>query len=159
AQKGLVERSGSSVDARQSHLRLTSTGRAAFVDLDARARAAVTALLEPLSRTMQRRLVEAMCAIETALGAPAARPAPIVVRSHEIGDIGVIVSRQAILYAEEYGWNGEYEALAARIAADFIENFDPQCEHCWVAEQEGEILGSVFLVRHPERAGVAKLRL
>jgi GNAT superfamily N-acetyltransferase len=73
--------------------------------------------------------------------------------------MGWIVHRQAVLYAREYGWNEEYEALIARIVADFIDKFDAKREYCWIAERNGDIVGSVFVVRHPERAGVAKLRL
>jgi GNAT superfamily N-acetyltransferase len=73
--------------------------------------------------------------------------------------MGWIVHRQAVLYAQEYGWNEEYEGLISRIVADFIDTFDPKREHCWIAEREGDIIGSVFVVRHPTREGVAKLRL
>jgi GNAT superfamily N-acetyltransferase len=73
--------------------------------------------------------------------------------------MGWIVHRQAVLYAKEYGWNEEYEALISRIVAEFLERYDPVRERCWIAEKEGEIVGSVFVVKHPERDGVAKLRL
>ena len=73
--------------------------------------------------------------------------------------MGWIVHRQAILYADEYGWNEGYEALISRIVADFLDNVDPTRERCWVAERDSEIVGSVFLIRHPEREGVARLRL
>jgi GNAT superfamily N-acetyltransferase len=73
--------------------------------------------------------------------------------------MGWIVHRQAALYHKEYGWNEEYEALVARIVADFIARFDPARERCWIAERAGSVVGSVFAVRDPERAGVAKLRL
>ena len=64
-----------------------------------------------------------------------------------------------VLYTTEYGWNGEYEALISRILADFIDHFDAACERCWVAERDGRIIGSIFVVKHPERGGVAKLRM
>src|SRR5262249_33876652 len=85
--------------------------------------------------------------------------ASITLRSHRIGDMGAIVARQAIVYATEYGWNDEYEALTARIVADFIDGFDAKREACFIAEANGEMAGAVFLIRHPERTGVAKLRL
>jgi GNAT superfamily N-acetyltransferase len=104
-----------------------------------------------------------MRTIETLLGgspAPAARPqVPFILRPHRPGDMGWIVHRQAVLYAQEYGWDETYEALIARIVADFIDHFDPKRERCWIAEREGEVVGSVFLITHPEREGVAKLRL
>lgn len=73
--------------------------------------------------------------------------------------MGWIIHRQAVLYHEEYGWSEQYEALIARILADFLDHYDPALERCWIAERNGEIVGSVFVVRHPERKGVAKLRL
>ena len=80
-------------------------------------------------------------------------------RRHRPGDMGWIIHRQAVLYHQEYGWDERYEALIARIMADFIEHHDPARERCWIAERGTEIVGSVFIVRHPEREGVARLRL
>ena len=100
-----------------------------------------------------------MHAIETLLGTAPQPQVPYLLRPHQPGDMGWIVHRQAILYAQEYHWNEEYEALIARITADFITRFDPKRERCWIAERDGEIVGSVFTVRDPERDGGAKLRL
>jgi DNA-binding MarR family transcriptional regulator/GNAT superfamily N-acetyltransferase len=158
-QRTLIERAPSPTDGRQSLLRLTPSGRATFEDLDQRSSAEVATLLAPLTDVQQRRLLEAMRTIETTLGAEARESAPYVLRSHRPGDMGWIVHRQAVLYAQEYGWNEEYEGLIARIVADFIDTFDAKREHCWIAEREGDIIGSVFVVRHPQRDGVAKLRL
>jgi DNA-binding MarR family transcriptional regulator/GNAT superfamily N-acetyltransferase len=156
--QGLVHRVPSSEDRRRSILRLTPDGRATFDDLDARARSQVAALLAPLGDSEQRRLLEAMRTIETLFGASDQR-SDYLLRPHRPGDMGWVVHRQAVLYAEEYGWNQEYEALISRIAAEFLERFDPERERCWIAEQEGETVGSVFVVKHPERDGVARLRL
>jgi DNA-binding MarR family transcriptional regulator/GNAT superfamily N-acetyltransferase len=158
-QKDLIERSDSRADGRQSHLRLTSKGRNTFADLDERARAAISTLLQRYSDLEQRRVINAMHAVETVMGAGAKSAAPVIFRDPQPGDLGLIVSRQAILYAREYGWNQEYEALISHIVGDFVQNFDRKRERCWVAEQDGEVVGSVFLLRHPERKGVAKLRL
>ena len=84
-------------------------------------------------------------------------PPPITLREHRVGDIGWIAHRQGILYAEEYGWDQSFEALVAEIAARFVRVFDPSCERCWIAEQRGEVVGSVFVVRKSAR--VAQLRL
>jgi N-acetylglutamate synthase-like GNAT family acetyltransferase len=90
-------------------------------------------------------------------GARAEPAVPYLLRPHQVGDIGWITHRQGLLYAEEYGWDESFEALVAEIAADFVKTFDPASERCWIAEREGEIVGSVFLVRQTKR--IAKLRL
>jgi DNA-binding MarR family transcriptional regulator/GNAT superfamily N-acetyltransferase len=157
-EKKLIERTEAPNDRRQYHLRLTSAGRKVFGELNGRARSAIASVLEPLADESQRRMLEAMGVIEKVLGQAAERDA-ILIRAHQPGDMGHIVSRQAILYHEEYGWNQEYEALTSRIVADFIDRFDPDREKCWVAERSDMIVGSVFLIRHPEKERVAKLRL
>ena len=157
--KKIVRRTAAENDARQSLLHLTPAGRASFEMLDARAHAAVADLLEKLDAHERERATRAMTVIEGAFDDSKKTNEKVTLRAHRIGDMGAIVARQAIVYATEYGWNAEYEALTARIVADFIERFDPSREACWIAEKNGEMAGSVFLIRHPERPGVAKLRL
>jgi GNAT superfamily N-acetyltransferase len=82
---------------------------------------------------------------------------PIVLRGLQVGDIGWVAHRQGILYAQEYGWDGTFEALVAEIAAQFVKKFDAEWEKAWIAEREGQVLGSVFLVKVSEQE--AKLRL
>ncbi len=89
---------------------------------------------------------------------PRAAP-PYLLRTHRPGDIGWIVWRHGVVYADEYGFDERFEGLVARVAADFIANFDAARERCWIAERDGENVGSVMVVNHPERQGVAKLRL
>lgn len=163
--RGLVARAPSPTDGRESTLALTAAGRAAFADLDAHARAAVGALLAPLAEDAQMRVVAAMRTIATELGQPGAlgaRTAPaaaVTLRAPRSGDLGWVVERHGALYAAEYGWDAAFEALVARIVADFGTRHDPARERAWIAEVAGARAGSVFLVRHPERPGVAKLRL
>lgn len=161
----LVTRQRASDDARVSRIRLTARGRARYAVLDARASDDITALLEPLGNTAQRRLVAAMGAIRSILDdstsddKPARQAAPYLLRTHQPGDLGWMVWRHDVLYCDEYGWDERFLALVARVVSDFVSNFDPAHERCWIAERDGENVGSVMAVRHPERPGVAKLRL
>jgi DNA-binding MarR family transcriptional regulator/GNAT superfamily N-acetyltransferase len=154
---GLIERRPSASDGRASTLRLTRAGCAAFDGLDRAADAEAATMLEPLSRAKRSKLAAAMATIMTELSAePVAEP-PIVIRGHAPGDIGWIVHRQGALYAAEYGWDETFEGLVAEIAGGFLKTHDPTRERCWVAERQGDILGSVFVVDAGD--GVAKLRL
>jgi DNA-binding MarR family transcriptional regulator/GNAT superfamily N-acetyltransferase len=155
--QGLVERTQSEADGRQSFIALTNAGRAAFAPLDRGSREEIGALLATLAEPEQRRLVGAMKMIEDLLGEDSARKEPYLLRPHQPGDMGWVVHRHGVLYADEYGWDESFEALVAEVAADFIKNFDPKRERCWIAEKDGAIVGSVFLVRKSDE--VAKLRL
>lgn len=156
-ERGLVARARSNADGRRQHLALTTLGREAFAPLDERSREQVAALLARLSDADQHRLVSAMATIEALLGEPAADAAPYALRPHRPGDMGWIVHRHGALYAQEYGWDETFEALVAEIAASFVKSFDPKGDRCWIAEKDGEIVGSVLLVR--QDAETAKLRL
>lgn len=152
---GLIVRTPSEADRRQSLLSLTQAGREAFAPLDARSREAVGALLAPLPEPAQSKLVTAMAHIETLLDVP--RAAPWLLRQHRPGDIGWVVARHAALYAEEYGFDARFEALVARVAGEFLAQHDPVRERCWIAECDGVNLGSVFVVRQSDE--IARLRL
>jgi DNA-binding MarR family transcriptional regulator len=154
---GLIDRKRSESDGRQRPLRLTGPGREAFAALDSRSRGENGAMLGALPRADQRRLIAAMRTVEDLLGATPKQRAPYLIRPHQPGDLGWIVHRHGLLYAEEYGWDETFEALVARIAADFLDNLDPKAERCWIAEKDGEIAGCVLLVRRSKR--VAKIRL
>ena len=156
-QQGLLERVRSEADGRQRLLRLTPDGRQAFALLDQRSRDEVAEMLGNLSESDQRRLLEAMETIEQVFDTGLKYAGPFVLRAHEPGDMGWVTHRHGVLYAREYGWDERFEALVAQIVADFINNFDPDREHCWIAEMNGEIVGSVFVVRASDT--VAKLRL
>jgi DNA-binding MarR family transcriptional regulator/GNAT superfamily N-acetyltransferase len=157
--RGLITRKISPDDARQSHLSLTARGRKAFAPLDRHSNAEVGAMLKRLSAPEQARLIGALGEVEALLGAaPEPGPAPAyILRAPRHGDFGWIVTRHAQLYAEEYGWGDPFEGLCAQIVADFVNNYDPKRERCWIAERNGANVGCVLLVK--DKPGVARLRL
>jgi len=145
--RGLVKKSPSRVDRRQSHLSLTKKGRQTYRGLDRTSRTEMGAILGGLDAGDQSRLTAAMATIQHILAPAGAALEPFVLRPCRVGDMGWVVHRQAILYAREYDWDWRFEGLVASVAARFIEAFDPKTECCWIAEREGEIVGSVFVVR------------
>jgi DNA-binding MarR family transcriptional regulator/GNAT superfamily N-acetyltransferase len=157
AQRGFLARARSQEDGRQSHLSLTPAGREAFAPLDRGSHDEVAAMLGRLGAGAQARLIAAMATVEHLLGERAPGAPPYLLRPHQPGDMGWVVSRHGALYAQEYQWNMEFEALVAEIVAAFIKNFDPRRERCWIAEIDGAPVGSVFLVKQSDE--IAKLRL
>ena len=159
--RGLIIRKTSERDARQSHLALTGRGRKMFAPLEQRSQRQIGAILVKLQPADQMRLTAAMETIETLLEGRAqgtGKPKhEFILRQPRHGDFGWIVKRHAELYAEEYGWTDPFEGLCAQIVADFVNNYDPKRDRCWIAEYDGENVGSVMLVK--ESPGVARLRL
>ena len=154
---GLVSATAAAGDRRQRLLGLTARGSRTFGALDARSSREVAALLGRLTPASRRRLVSSMRQVETTLtprAEPTMRPA---LRAPGPGDLGWVVQRHGELYAAEYAWNEEFEALVAGIVADFAAHADPRRERAWIAELGGVRAGSVFLVRQSDE--VAKLRL
>lgn len=153
---GLVVRARSEVDGRRQVVHLTEEGRSVFSTLDSRASDDMGSLLEGLTEEERRRLVAAMGVVSRLLGE---RPSPsaYVIRPLRAGDLGWIVHRNGVVYADEYGWDASYEALVARIAADYIDHHDPQREAGWIAEIDGEPVGAVLCARKDDRT--AQLRL
>ncbi len=155
--RGLIDKQPSKGDGRQLLLRLTEQGREVFAPLNARAHDEIAAMVRHLPAVKQTRLVEAMHTIEELLGAQPEHKAPYLLRPPQPGDMGWVVHRHAVLYSQEYGWDEQFEALVASIVAKFIQHYDAKRERCWIAEKDGEIVGSVFLVKQSKT--VAKLRL
>ena len=153
--EGLIRRERSATDGRSVSLYLTDRGRTAFGELQTRSDGLVEGLIAPLPAGGRARLTEAMADVEALLAAPTG--SQIILRPHRVGDMGWVTWRHAVLYARDYGWDERFEALVARIVADFVEQFDPARERCWIAERDGEIVGSIFLVKG--NGDEAKLRL
>jgi GNAT superfamily N-acetyltransferase len=153
---GLIARTPAAENARRLDLRLTPKGEEAFRALDAASHEEVAGLLAPLSGAERRQLTGAMQRIRRLLG-DASDDRTFILRDPAPGDLGWIAHRQGILYATEYGWDWTFEALVAEIVGQFARQFVPGKERCWVAEREGEVVGSAFVVRDDART--AKLRL
>lgn len=153
----LLARTPSETDARRSEIALTQSGRAAYEPLNTASHSQIKAMLEPLAADDRTELVHAMNSIRTKLDEADPARVPYILRSHQPGDMGWVVHRQAVLYSQEYGWDDSFEALVAEIASDFLKNFDSKREHCWIAEKDGTVVGSVFVVRQSDE--IAKLRM
>lgn len=150
----LIQKVRSPTDARAVLLHLSDLGRAVLAPLEQQTQNEVIALLDALPDAQQRQLTGAMQRIQALLHGTAPT---YLLRDPQPGDMGLVVQQQSALYAREYGWNWEFEALVAEIVAKYLREFDPTCERCWIAEKDGEVVGSVFVVRHD--ATTAKLRM
>jgi len=155
--RGLVLKTRSAADGRQSHLSLTAPGRKVFGPLNARSHDEVAAMLGGLSAAQQARVVGAMRTMERLLGGLSEPPAPYRLRPPQPGDLGWVVHRHGAVYAQEYAYDERFEALVAEIVSHFVRHYDAKRERCWIAEQDGEVVGSVFLVERSKT--VAQLRL
>jgi DNA-binding MarR family transcriptional regulator/GNAT superfamily N-acetyltransferase len=152
---GLITRRRSDSDARRRVIALTSAGEHASRGLDQRSGEQIGELLDQLTEAEQQRLTAAMATIQE-ITEPRNRPAAFVLRSPRPGDLGWVVQRNGALYAQEYGWDASYEALVARIMADYAARADPG-EAGWIAELDGMPVGCVFCMRRDD--STAQLRL
>jgi DNA-binding MarR family transcriptional regulator/GNAT superfamily N-acetyltransferase len=167
--RGLVRRTASATDARQSHLKLSPRGRDAYGPLEQGSQRDTGTMLDKLAPADQARLIAAMQTIESLLGGETLT-APSPRRTYKLrapvpGDFGWMVKRHAEIYAQEYGWTEPFEGLCAQIVAEFANKHDPKRERCWIAEMDGEVVGSVFLAKDSAKdsgkdsAKVARIRL
>jgi DNA-binding MarR family transcriptional regulator/predicted N-acetyltransferase YhbS len=154
---GLVDREPSPTDGRRQMVRLTPAGQAAFTELDTLQADAIHRLVAPLDDDQRSQLVTAMSRIRQVLDDQHATSG-LVVRSPGPGDLGWVVERHGARYAAEYGWGVDFEAVAARIVADFAERGDAKNEAAWIAELDGERVGCVFCTASGT-PGTAQLRL
>lgn len=155
---GLLKSRPNPAHGKQLLLSLTAAGKKAFKQLNDGTESQIASLLAPLTAENRQRLSKAMEEVQTILG-PKPAPAKVVqFRPLKVGDLGWITHRQAVLYTQEYGWDWTYEGLVGRILGEFAEHFDAACEDAWIAEVDGQVVGSVFLMK-TEDEKVAKLRL
>jgi len=155
--QGWVARSPSPADARQSLLQLTEAGHQAFAPLQQRSRDEAAALLAPLSGPAQEALTGALSTVQRLLDPATTLVPTLLLRNPQPGDMGWVVQQHGEIYAREYGWNSEFEALVAEIVAGYLRKHRPEAERCWIAELDGQRVGSAFVVR--KSATVAQLRL
>lgn len=153
---GLIDKVPSKENAKRLELALTELGQEVFAGLNKASADEASGFLENLSETEQHELIGAMARIRRLLG-DKPKDATFILRDPEPGDLGWITHQHGRLYAKEYGWDWTFEALVSEIVGQFVRNFDPSCEKCWIAERDGDIIGSVFVVREDEET--AKLRL
>jgi DNA-binding MarR family transcriptional regulator/GNAT superfamily N-acetyltransferase len=160
--RGLIRRTTSPRDARQSHLSLTPRGRRAYAPLERRSQREAATMLARLAPAERSRLIAAMHTIHGLLGddlksSPQRPNDGYTLRAPVPGDFGWIVRRHAEIYAQEYGWGEPFEGLCAQIVADFANDYDKKRERCWIGEMDGEPVGCVFLVKDSDK--VARVRL
>ena len=154
-QQGLVARERAAHDGRRQRLTLTAEGRSAYETLDQRSAAEIATLLDGLADSDRRRLLDALQTVRDVLER-APRPQAFVLRDPQPGDYGWVVQRHGALYAHEHAFDATFEALVARIVADYANAHDPACERAWIAEASGRPVGCIFCMRRDERT--AQLR-
>ncbi len=157
--KGLLRRKTSEEDGRSIELRLSAPGKSAFKKLNDLSEKQARSVLQGLPPAARSELIDSMRNIDAILAASDTDKPPFILRPHRVGDMGWIVHRESVGYAEQFGWDESFEALVARIADDFLTNLDPKRERCWIAEIDGRNVGHIFLVKHPSQAHTARLRL
>jgi DNA-binding MarR family transcriptional regulator/GNAT superfamily N-acetyltransferase len=154
---GWIKTAPSPGDRRCQFLSLTAKGHKVFDPLERRSSEEVAAMLARLSPKQQTKMITAIHDIESVLAPSQPSGEPYILRQHRPGDMGWVVQRHGELYWREYRYDERFEALVAEIAAEFVQNLDPNRERCWIAERNGENVGSVFLVK--KSSSIAKLRL
>ena len=159
AHSSLVTRKQSADDGRRTNLFLTRKGQKAFAELDDRSRRCIGELIAPLSAPQRARLLRSMRILQETLSpASSSREPTVTIRQYRVGDVGWAIERHGQLYADEYGWNEEFEALVAKLFAKFATEHDSASEQFWVAEVDGVRAGCVFVVRSDKDTNAAQLR-
>jgi len=154
-ERGWIARTRGGEDARQRSIAITQAGAETFAEIDARQRAEVVKILDRLGPSDRNDLCGALRLTEALLDGEAKRA--FTLRTFRPGDMGMIAARQSILYREVYGWGPQIEVIEGQVTTDFLRDFKPGREQCWVAEVNGTMAGSVFLT--DEGDGLSRLRL
>jgi DNA-binding MarR family transcriptional regulator/GNAT superfamily N-acetyltransferase len=157
-QQGILSKKTSEKDGRSTTLGLKPRGTTTFKRLNALSEQQADEILAALAPASRKELLRSMRSIEDILTGTGERK-PFVLRPHRVGDMGWVVYSESVGYARQFGWNEMFEAMVAKITGDFITNFDASRERCWIAEIDGENVGHIFLVKHPDDPLTAKLRL
>jgi DNA-binding MarR family transcriptional regulator/GNAT superfamily N-acetyltransferase len=155
-EKNLIEKSPDPKNGKRLVLSLTEKGKRVEDGLEKLSSNQVEDILKPLTPTQRRQLVRSMETIEKLLGSPHADPSYIL-RDPEPGDMGWIVHRHGVLYTQEQNWDISFEGVVAEIIGEYLKNYNPKRERCWIAEHAGQVAGSVFVTEG--NAETAKLRL
>jgi DNA-binding MarR family transcriptional regulator/GNAT superfamily N-acetyltransferase len=155
---GLLRSRISPAHGKQKLLSLTSAGQKTFRQLNRGTQSQIETLLSPLAAEDRQRLVAGMQDIQAVLQPGTVSAESVHLRPLQIGDLGWITHRQAVLYQGEYGWDWTYEGLVSQILGDFAAHYDADRDDAWVAESRGNVAGSVFLMKTDDPA-MAKLRL
>jgi DNA-binding MarR family transcriptional regulator/GNAT superfamily N-acetyltransferase len=156
---GLIKRKASRRDGRSADIELARKGKAVFENLDALSNKQANHILGSLSPADKARFMESIHAMQKVLAKNDEKKGPYILRPHRVGDMGWVVHREVALYAEEYGFDENFELLILKIVTEFLERFDAQRERCWIAEMDGQCAGHVFLVKDAHEHETAKLRL
>lgn len=155
---GILRLEANDRDRRQSDIELTAAGKTAFSKLNSATIDRVSELLAPLEPTRRAALVAAMSTVRSLLG-DSMPAAPLLLRPHRVGELGWLIHRQAVLYNQQYGWNGEFETLIAKLYHDYEIAPDTPPRALWIAERKGGIVGSIFATPSEGRPGTAQLRM
>jgi DNA-binding MarR family transcriptional regulator/GNAT superfamily N-acetyltransferase len=155
--QGLIQKRLSQQDRRQRLINLTEDGEQAFALLDSRSSDEIAAMINDLNPEQVGKLTGAMSSIEQILDPDDEKKGMVYIRHNQAGDMGWVIQQHALVYSREYGWDKTFEAFVAEICAGFIKNFDAQKERCWIAEKDGQRVGSIFCVNVGD--GIAKLRM
>jgi len=157
-EQGIFQLEADAADRRQSIISLTEAGRAAFATLDSATNERVSGLLAGVDPERQAALVAALATVQSLLG-DAVPAAPLLLRPHRIGELGWLVHRQGLLYHQQHGWNIEFEALIAKLYHDYEVAPATPPKSLWIAERNGAVVGSIFIMPSDGRPGTAQLRM